>query len=169
MSVKDDLTIDRFALDDAWVLQPTLFQVSADRASEDERDKDRAKANLELIEAELDTKIRKNPAQYGVDKPTEASVKATIPQQPEYKKALKEYIDARYVYDVSNNLVKALDHKKAALEYLVKLMIAGFYSKPTADKSTQEELRERSTERQMDVLNKDVVMEERKTRIRRAT
>ena len=169
MGVKEDLTIDRYALDDAWVLQPTIYQMHADEAAEDERDRDRAKANLELIEAELDTKIRRNPINYGLEKPTEGAVKATVPQQPEYKAALKEFIDARYTCDVSNNLVKALDHKKAALEYLAKLLIAGLYSKPTADKGTSDAVKEFATVRQTEALNNDKTMQETKGRIRSAT
>ena len=63
-----DITIDQNALDLEWLDQPSLAFKYAEHASEMKRIVDVAKEDLDLVCAELDREIRKNPNDFELRK-----------------------------------------------------------------------------------------------------
>jgi hypothetical protein len=127
MNPKEDFQIDQYNLDKEWMKQATLYQEYAQRAADAEREKDRAKANLDLVMAELDTKIRSIPANYGLkDKPNNDQVVAIVIQQDAYKDALTAHLNAKYNLASMEVGVETMGHKKSALDNMVRMVLAGY-------------------------------------------
>ena len=136
---KSDLTIDPYDLDNEWVKQPNLYGRYASMAADARRDFDEDKVQVDVVYAELDADIRRNPESYNLVKPTENSIKSAIPGQERYREAVQAMIDSRHHMDVVNAMVSALDHRKTALSKLVDLLLADYYSKPRASSGAKEE------------------------------
>ena len=153
MSEKDyaaDLAINKNALDREWLNQGNLFFRYARDAARADVDAKRAKEKMELVYAEMYGKCK--DAQ---DKPTEASIKAAILQSDEYKAASAEYNDATEEAKILGIAVDAMAHRKSALENLVKLYLAGYYSSPSDEKGEATEAAvEKGTARHKDKLSK---------------
>jgi hypothetical protein len=114
-----DLNKDR--LDEEWLSQSRLYYENAVKLTEARADYDAAKADREVIAAELSQDIRKGPSHYGLEKVTEASVTDVILLQQSHKDAVKVEIDKRREVGLLQAMVDALDHRKKALENLVQL------------------------------------------------
>jgi hypothetical protein len=154
VTVKEALSIDKFRLDRECERQASLYAMYAKDAAEKELDRDKKRAQLDLVEAELDTDIRKDPSKYGVVKPTENAVKQAVPTQPKYKDAMKAYLDAKYEYNIVTGILEALSHKKMALPELVKLYLNDYWAKPSIPRETEASVEE-GRQRQRDLLNAD--------------
>lgn len=127
------LEIDTESLDSEWEMQPELVFKHGQRLAEAEEEVERAKAELEEEKARLDSQIREDPESYGIIKLTETQVTNTILLQPSYKDALDTYFTARNDYLVCRSVTTALDHKRSALENLVKLYGMNYFSSPRAE------------------------------------
>lgn len=126
-----DLGIDPYALDEEWLKQPGLYMKYSSMAADIQKRRDQSKERLEVIKAELDKKIRLSPATYvTVEKITESVVASTILVQPEYRIATDELIEANYELNMLQSAVRALDHKRSALENEVKLWLGSYFSGP---------------------------------------
>jgi hypothetical protein len=152
MEYDDILSIDETLLDEEWIKQPKLFYKHACRLAETRTRVDDIKNQLEIqktevenVKAHLDMSIRNNPEEYNISgKVTEAAIKNVVSVQPECKRAIdvynelqKELIQAKNDSDVLQALVSALDHKKTALENLVKLHGQNYFSTPRMPQQEQ--------------------------------
>lgn len=147
------LNIDQHNLDAEWLKQPALYFKWAKKAADARRAHEEAKSELDVVKAELSRAIREDPENYGLEKVTEGAVTAAIPEQKEYKVALKAVFDARHSADVYSAVVVALEHRKRALENIVDLFGMNYFSKPKAptaeaaekfDEASKREVRGRS-------------------------
>lgn len=127
-----DPAIDHTALDAEWLRQATMYYAAAGRVAQARRAAEEAKQELDVARAETALAIRKDPAAYGCDKVTEATVEALVLTSPAYKKAQAAHNAARYDQDMLAAAVAALDHKKKALEYLTDLQGRNYHSEPQA-------------------------------------
>ena len=132
MSDKSILEIDLNRLDREWVDQPRLYYEAAMDLAEARSIMDGAKANLDLVEAEVGKNVRSHPSKYGIDKLTENVVTQEVTASKEYQYALKEYNRTRYEVAISQAKVDALDHRKKALEGAVQLHMANYFAEPRA-------------------------------------
>lgn len=132
--------IDRNALDEAWLNQPKLYSAAALALAAARADLESAKADHELVMAELDHEIRKNPGKYGLEKISEASVEKAIIREDDYQKSLRKMLDAKDDVNTYQVQVDTLDHRKYALQDLVKLHLADYFSQPQAPKGHKEEM-----------------------------
>ncbi|MCK9570191.1 hypothetical protein M0R72_14700 [Candidatus Pacearchaeota archaeon] len=140
--IESELHPDPNELDREWVNQPRLrFRYGA-RLAEARKLLSEAKADMELTTAELELTIRSDPSKFGLDKVTEAAIKATVLQQDEYTNAKKVTIQAQHDVDVLDAAVSAVDHRKKALEDLVALFLAGYFAKPRAPEGAKEKMEE---------------------------
>ena len=131
MSYKEDLKIDKHRLDFEWERQAQLYMKWAEAYAQAVLDRDRAKELLDVVRAELDSKIRKSPADFGFDKkPTESAITNTVVQQEEYRKAYDKLIQAQSNMNILAGAKEAMSHKKKALEGITQLMVSGFYAEP---------------------------------------
>lgn len=136
MKTKDNiLDIDPDRLDEEWISQPSTFAEYAEKLAEAKREMDVAKGELEVVEAELSKSIRLHPDKYSIEKLTEPIIASTILLQKEYKTAHASFIEAKYNVALVQAMVDALDHKKKALESMVYLWGANYYSTPQENKT----------------------------------
>jgi hypothetical protein len=136
-SYEEDLTIDRYALDDEWVKQPTVFMEWSEHYAQAILERDRAKEKLDLIRAEIDADVRTNPEKYDLQKITESAISSAIIQTKEYGDAMNIYIEAVKFVNILGGAKDALNHKKAALENLTRLYLENYYAKPNIPKEVK--------------------------------
>ena len=122
--------IDAERLDQEWLEQSRLYHQAALRLADARRDHEQAKADRDVTCAELDRSVRSQPGKYGLEKVTEGAVANLILLQPEHKRATQKVIEAKHTADVFQADVDALDHRKRALENLVQLRLANYFSEP---------------------------------------
>lgn len=139
---EDLIQIDRNSLDDEWVEQPGLYHRYAVALADAKQELDYEKANLDLVKAELDADIRTDPEAYGLARTTESAIESTILTQKRYRVAQKKVREAKHRVDVLSAAVGALDHRRKALENLVSLFLADYYSKPKAPDGAREKMAE---------------------------
>lgn len=128
---KEDVEINPDALDVEWCKQASLFGEYCVLQAEARRQIDTLKEGMEVKAAGLGLKIRACPSQFGLDKVTEASVQAVILLDKNYAEQLGQLHNAQYEYDVITAAVRALDHKKSALENLVRLQGQNYFAGPS--------------------------------------
>jgi hypothetical protein len=100
---------------------------------------DLAKERLEFTKAELDQDIRQNPDKYGLEKITDKVVEMTIPLQESYKKASREFIDAKFELNSAKGAVDACSQRKDSLQELVKLYIGSYFAGPKVPRNLEAE------------------------------
>jgi hypothetical protein len=141
MSYGDDINIDEDGLDVEWINHSRLMMKYCRKAAEAHRDMDLAKERLDLARATLDQAIRSDPKAYGItaEKPTEASINAAILMNVDYQTASTAYIDAKFENNVANDAVRAFDHRKSALENLVRLHGQSYFAGPAIPRNLHDE------------------------------
>ena len=61
----------------------------------------------------------------------EKSIEAAVTTAPDYQMANQEYIERKYEHDIATGVVRAFDHRKAALENLVRLHANQYFAGPS--------------------------------------
>jgi len=128
MSFEDDVKINKYKLDVACEEQPCLILSYEEPLASLKGDRDRLYDRLNLVTAELELEIRKNPPE-GV-KLTEGTVKSLVLSSPRVTKIqtkLNETKKEIYQYEAA---VNAFEHRKRMLDNLVKLWTSNYYSDP---------------------------------------
>jgi len=100
------------------------------------RDRDSKKMELEVLEAELDLEIRKNPDKFNLPKVTESTVRSALVSQGVYQGVKEELLEANHTVDVLKGLSQALMDKRKSLENLVQLHGMDYFSSPNLSKSS---------------------------------
>jgi len=136
----DFFNIDQNTLDTEWVAQPKVFYEYAIKLADARRDLEQSKAALDVVRAELDSKIRINPDSFGVLKVTETVISNTIITQTGYQDSLDDMLTAKHNVDILQAAVNALDHRKSALERLVSLHGQNYFSTPKAPDEAGKEI-----------------------------
>lgn len=131
---------DPSKLAEEWVLQPRLCREYLDKLADARRDHERAKADLDVVSAEISLEIRKNPSSVGLEKVTDDAVKAAVTSHPRRREAERKLIDARHVMDVVWAASEAIEHKKKALEALVTLSGRDEWAEPRAPKEARSKM-----------------------------
>lgn len=126
------LQIDENQLDVEWLGQPELYYEWATKLADAIYDLDEAKAELELVQAEVENSIRSQPDKYGMEKITEKAVAAAVPMQQEYQDQSSAFNKAKHRVALYKATVDSLDQRKRALEKLVDLRLANYFSEPRA-------------------------------------
>lgn len=125
--------IDEHALDREWVSQPRNVLRYTTKLANAKHEVATAKARLDVIEAELDQRIRANPEAFGIQgKPTENMIERRVVLAKDYQACLDRLNTAQHRVDLLTGVVKALEHKKDGLESLVYLQGRAYYAEPTA-------------------------------------
>lgn len=154
-----DRSIDPGQLDLECTQQPDLFFKWAERAVEAKKALDNAKFNLEVLEANLAIKIRRNPINYSLHKLTDTGVKTAIQNHPRYKEAYGRYLDIKGDSLLLDKAVEAMEQKKRMLEVLITLHGQEYFAGPStprnlvsAWKEAHEAQEKRLLERQREVI-----------------
>jgi ribosomal protein L4 len=143
---EDILEIDQHRLDEEWSDQPKLYMKFSKALADANKSVDETKAELSVVQAELDADIRLRPDNYNVVKVTEATVYNAILLQPRYREVQEKLIEDRHLANLLSGMVDALDHRKRALENLVYLHGQAYFSSPTVRQQEEKKnVRNRST------------------------
>lgn len=132
--------LDESALDREWLRQPKLYMTFALQLAQAKLEHVTAKANLDVVRAEMELKVRDTPTDYDINKVTEAVISAVVETQPKVKRAVHELNIARHRVDVLEAIVNTLEHRKRTLENLVTLHGQNYFSTPRASKEGQDKL-----------------------------
>lgn len=143
---ESELLIDLNQLDVEWMNQATTFMKYSELAADLKAIADRAKQNLDVVRAELDLEIRADPESFGLLKITESTVSSTIIGEKRYKDAFEKYISDKHDFDIMSAAVRAFDHKKSALENLVKLHGASWFAGPSEPRNIDDVMKEKIDE-----------------------
>ena len=128
---KDLVDIDEGSLDQEWIDQPKRFLEHATLLADAKDALERAKARLDVTEAEIENEIRDNPVKYGLKLPVrEGSIKLRVLLHADHKKATRKVNRCKHRVNILDAVVTALEHRKRALEKLVDLHGQGYFSKP---------------------------------------
>jgi hypothetical protein len=146
MSYEQDMYIDETALDVELLEQPSLLAKYSQLLAEAKRDRDIAREAVDLKKAELNLDIRDNPEAYKLQKVTMDVVDACILMEDSYKEAVKEFNEANYEVNVLQGVVNAIDHRKSALENLVKLYGQNYFAGPAVPHDLTQLREDRSAE-----------------------
>ena len=133
------ITINPDALDVEWIKQAATFGEYCMEQAGARAKLDDIKERLDVKVAGLGLKIRANPATFGLDKVTEASVQAVILLDAECAKLREEIAVAQYELEVIVAAVRALDQKKSALENLVRLQGQNYFAGPSVPRDIGKE------------------------------
>lgn len=102
-----------------WRKQMMLYQLYAERSAYADDRCDRIKAKRDLVAADLDFDIRKNPEKYEIKSTSNDVVASTVLRQPQYQEALKMYHDAKRDAAICRIAVDVMEQKKRAMENLI--------------------------------------------------
>jgi hypothetical protein len=130
LNYEADIRIDEDMLDAEWLEQAALFMKYANNYADAQRDFDDVKQKLDILKAELDIEIRKNPKDYDIEKVTEGSIQSAILITPSYQAMYDALLEAKYENDMAKNAVQAFNMRKDALENLVKLHGQSYFAGP---------------------------------------
>ena len=133
------LDVDLHNLDREWVRHPKEYHHYRMCLADARAEHERAKANRDLVSAELSLEIRREPARFDLDKIREDAVERTVLIQKRYRESLDHVINTRHAVDVLEGMVSALEHKKKALEMEVQLFLADYFSEPRNPKGYSRE------------------------------
>lgn len=146
MNYEADMRIDEDALELELLEQPSLVAKYSRLLAEAKRDRDLLRENLDLVKAEINLDIRDNPTKYKLEKLTVDSVNACILMEDDFKKAQKDLNDSSFEVNVLTGVISAIDHRKSALENLVKLFGMDYFAGPAVPHNISELRKERLEE-----------------------
>jgi len=128
-----DIQIDKTALDLEWLHQPSLMLKYAKHSAKMQEAMEESKQNLDIARAEADRTIRENPEGFDiVGRTTEGAISSAILTYKPFIDASQAYKSAKYEADMAKAAVNAFEHRKSALEALVKLFGLQYFSVPNA-------------------------------------
>ena len=136
-SYEDDVRIDKYALDIEAELQPQRYKKWSDKVAEATLKRDQCASRLELIEARLSKKARRELENELGKRPTEDMVKTEIRLDGERQKVVAELHQLEYEINIYKGARTAMDHKKSAIDVLTRLHIASYFSKPVVPKDSE--------------------------------
>lgn len=116
------LKIDKLALDDEVVQQPSLFYEVSSAQADAGAERDARKEELATIDADLDIRIR-----HFVEKATEGSIRNQIQAHQEHQTAFAEYLTAKERADKLTALKEAFQQRSYMLRDLVTLHNANYF------------------------------------------
>lgn len=148
--------IDEHRLDRECIRLPSDYLKYAHLAADARRDVDERKAQLDVIESELGAEMRKDPETHlGIEKVTEAAIKAAIPIHERYKKGLARLQAARHASDLAHAVVSALEMKKKSLEGLIQLHGMGYFASPKMTRENRDKVNSSSMRRMTQRANRE--------------
>ena len=131
----DDIKIEADALDLEWVHHPQKYMKWAEKAAEAEDRVKICKEKLEVVDAKIDREVRTTSQ----EKVTEGLIKSQTALDERHQEALQKLNDAIYQERLFSAAVKAMEHKKSALENLVKWWAGQYFAGPIEGRDIRRE------------------------------
>lgn len=120
------LAIDKAALDDEIIQQPSLFFRVCEEYVVAAAERDALKEQLSYVDAQLDAEVRRRLEREDA-KATEAMVKAQVQTHGDHEAAFTEFVEAKKKADVLSALKEAFHMRGYMLRDLASLTIANYY------------------------------------------
>ncbi len=136
------IDIDLNNLEKEWADQPKLYLKYAEILADKRFQHAEAKAQIKVVEAEVLLRIRRNPTKYDITKASEKAYTAAVAIHEDVQAAITRANKKAYQVDMYEAMVRALEHRKAALEDEVRMMLSGLNAEPRAPKGSREEMDE---------------------------
>jgi hypothetical protein len=124
--LQQQLAIDKSVLDDEVIRQPVLFYEISEQLTEAVAERDAAKENLSVVDAELDHSWRKKLAKTQ-NRVTEGMLTSYVITSPAHEKAFQDYLQAKTKADKLLVLKEAFQQRSYMLRDLVSLYAANYY------------------------------------------
>ena len=137
MGYQEELEIDQYALEEAWLGQAGRYAKWAEEAVNASYETDKLREDLDLKRAELDGKIRNDPASYGIAKITESAISAAILMNAEYQEASNKVLESSRNAKILSVARDAFEHRKKALEKLTDLFLASYWADKVPEKKIE--------------------------------
>jgi hypothetical protein len=168
INFKNDLTIDRYNLDQVCVDHAELVANWGLQWAEAVRIKDYLEDNLTVIRSKCDQEIREEPSKFGWQKadkaPTEAFINSAIMAHSAYIEANKELSDAKHEVNILIVAKNSFEHRDRRISDLVKLYGNNYFSSNKQLGAGYENLREEALEKaQNEGLEKNTRLVRRRT------
>lgn len=93
------------------------------------------KIELDVAYAEAEQKRRDNPTKYGLEKITEAAIKAAVELDKKVLRLRKEVIEAKHALDIGESRGRAMEHRKRMIDNLIQLFLAGYFAAPKSQRA----------------------------------
>lgn len=154
------LQIDQNRLDREWVRQPKLYHHHAVELANAKLALDEAESALDLVRADTTLDIYERPSAYDIEKATKDTVEAALLKNKSVKAAQAKVREAKHAVEVLTAVVKALDHKKRALESLVSLHGQDYFATPKAPTGAAGEQMEQASKKAVRSLGRRQPAEE---------
>lgn len=126
-----DLSINKYKLDEECLSHSSRYAYYAEAQAVAKGDVSAAKDKLELVESEVNLKIRKKFADEG-QKVTESIVASALAMDEDVIAAKGKLREAELIYSRLSVAVAAMETRRSELDNLVKLYCAGYFSTPSA-------------------------------------
>ena len=120
------LEIDKSALDDEVIRQPSLFYMVSEQLVEASAERDAAKEDLAMVDAELDAHWR-TALNTGTARVTDKAIQSHIQTSQRHKDAFIAYLDAKAHADKLLVLKESFQQRSYMLRDLVSLYTANYY------------------------------------------
>jgi hypothetical protein len=117
--LKKDLAIDPANITASLSNQTQLFVHYASAAVRSKRQFERWKAAVDILEAQLDSQVRKEVAENG-GKITEGAVRATVLSDPKMKAARARMIDAQEIHRLCDVAERAFEHRREMVKQIAQ-------------------------------------------------
>lgn len=129
--IKKDKEIDLFNLDQNAAEQAGLIEEWGGRWVLAKKHKREAKRQLDLIRAQVDENIRKNPDMYGIEKITEAVISSKIILSEEYQIAMNQVLEAEYEEDIYSIAFQTIVDRGKMIEVEQRFHAAAYFATST--------------------------------------
>lgn len=138
MGYKEDITIDKMRLDWEWERHPSLIIKWYEKHAESIYKRDKKKEQLDVISANVEKEVRLDPDKFKIDKLTESAVRSAVVTDQRVREASEDFIQAKKEEMILAGVKEAFNHRKYALENVVKLFLANYYAEPYVTKEDRE-------------------------------
>jgi hypothetical protein len=162
---EEDIRIDQDALDLEWLDQANRKFKYSKILADCRRELESAESNLAVTKAEVSQMIRRDPKQYGLEKTTEGSIAEVLLLAPEVQTAIERVNTAKYEVDIAFAAVNSFEHRKAALENLVKLFGQNYFAGPSVPNNINRDWEHKEKQKSSDAATAEA-MKNRKLRRR---
>lgn len=144
-----DISIDIHNLDWEWGRQSSVYLKYGKMFANTAYQRDKAEEVLDNTKAKIRRKLREKKEMKVSDMDAEVNL------NPEVKEAYENFIQLKFESNMLQNVIKALEHKKASLENLTKLYLVGYFSEPKISKEAQETFSDESSAVEQQTLKRN--------------
>lgn len=127
---KNPLEINKYDLDTETAKQQELYSKWAKKACEARFQYDKAKAAYEVLRAQVELDIRRNPENYSLPKITEDTIKAQITVDQRLIDAWDKVLLLKKEASELDAFATAIHDRKKSIEDLIQLFFRDYFAKP---------------------------------------